>query len=125
MHVPVMVLVASLLHQHCCVWSSRATPCNSMAHCQEYNLHLIMQHASCHACLLIINISETSANSPLFRSRKKPETVDAGQVGWRDTHIRIEGPAVAEFQREFLRSWEASKGKPVAVSPDFWPPTRP
>jgi hypothetical protein len=41
----------------CCVWSSRATPCNSMAHCQEYNLHLIMQHARCHACLLIISIS--------------------------------------------------------------------
>jgi hypothetical protein len=36
-----------------CVRSSRETPCNSMAHCQEYNLHLIMQHASCHACLLI------------------------------------------------------------------------
>jgi hypothetical protein len=44
----------------CCVWSSRATPCNSMDHCQEYNLHPIMQHASCHACLLIISISEAS-----------------------------------------------------------------
>jgi hypothetical protein len=57
-----MVLVASLPNQHClcCVWSSSATPCNSMAGCQEYNLQHIMQHARCHACLLIINISETS-----------------------------------------------------------------
>jgi hypothetical protein len=44
----------------CCVWSSRATPCNSMDHCQENNLHPIMQHARCHACLLIISISEAS-----------------------------------------------------------------
>jgi hypothetical protein len=57
-----MVLVASLPNQHCLrfVWSSRATPRNSMADCQEYNLQHIMQQASCHACLLIINISEAS-----------------------------------------------------------------
>lgn len=33
------------------------------------------------------------------------------KLGWRDTHIRVEGPAVADFQREFLRNWEEAKGK--------------
>lgn len=42
------------------------------------------------------------------------------QLGWRDTHIRVEGPAVAEFQREFLRSWEIGKGR-VQVSAEYWP----
>jgi len=52
-----------------------------------------------------INISETYANSSLFRSRKKPEQVDSDQVGWRDTHIRIEGPAVAALQYAFIDNW--------------------
>jgi hypothetical protein len=66
MSVLAMVLVASLPNQHClrCVWSSRGSPCNSMADCQEYNLQHIMQHASCHACVLVISIScGTSCNS--------------------------------------------------------------
>jgi len=48
----------------------------------------------------------------------------ARQLGWRDTHIQVEGPAVAEFQREFLRSWESGKG-PIQVSPDYWPANPP
>ena len=52
-----------------------------------------------------INISETYANSSLFRSRKKPATVDKDEVGWRDTHIRIEGPAVAALQYAFVDNW--------------------
>lgn len=52
-----------------------------------------------------INISETYANSSLFRSRKKPEAVDSREVGWRDTHIRIEGPAVAALQYAFIDNW--------------------
>ncbi|QOY95974.1 cardiolipin synthase [Massilia sp. UMI-21] len=52
-----------------------------------------------------INISETYANSSLFRSRQKAETADSRQVGWRDTHIRIEGPAVAALQYAFIDNW--------------------
>jgi cardiolipin synthase len=52
-----------------------------------------------------INISETYANSSLFRSRKKPHQVDSDEVGWRDTHIRIEGPAVAALQYAFIDNW--------------------
>ncbi|MFC0252665.1 cardiolipin synthase [Massilia consociata] len=52
-----------------------------------------------------INISESYANSSLFRSRKKPDTVKEEEVGWRDTHIRIEGPAVAALQYAFIDNW--------------------
>ncbi len=52
-----------------------------------------------------INISETYANSSLFRSRKKPSSVNSDDVGWRDTHIRIEGPAVAALQYAFIDNW--------------------
>ncbi len=48
-----------------------------------------------------VNISSSYANSSLFRSkgRHKPN------VGWRDTHIKIEGPAVAALQWAFLDTW--------------------
>jgi cardiolipin synthase len=48
-----------------------------------------------------LNISANYANSSLFRSRAKLNA----QVGWRDTHIRIEGPAVAALQWAFLNNW--------------------
>lgn len=48
-----------------------------------------------------VNISSTYSSRSLFRSKSKP----TGDVGWRDTHIKIEGPAVAELQRAFLSNW--------------------
>jgi cardiolipin synthase len=40
---------------------------------------------------------------------------------WRDTHIRIEGPAVREFQRIFLETWKEKGGD--QGSPDrYFPP---
>ncbi len=52
-----------------------------------------------------INISSTYANSSFFRSSRKPETTDEKKVGWRDTHIKIEGPAVASLQWSFVNNW--------------------
>ncbi|OGW05592.1 MAG: cardiolipin synthase [Nitrospinae bacterium RIFCSPLOWO2_01_FULL_39_10] len=34
-----------------------------------------------------------------------------GGKGWRDTHIKIEGPAVRELQRLFLSTWKKSAGE--------------
>ena len=45
----------------------------------------------------------------------------ATQAGWRDTHIKVEGPAVASFQRAFLDAWEAGKGE-IDLSGDYFPP---
>jgi cardiolipin synthase len=57
-----------------------------------------------------INISSTYANSSLFRSRKRPDNVDGSKVGWRDTHVRIEGPAVAPLQYSFVNQWIQQEG---------------
>jgi cardiolipin synthase len=43
---------------------------------------------------------------------------------WRDTHVQIEGPAVAEFQRLFLDMWKRQKGSPLA-SRNYFPPLQP
>lgn len=52
-----------------------------------------------------INISEVYSSSP--RKRKKHTTAP---IRWRDTDIRIEGPAVAELQKLFLDTWHKQKG---------------
>lgn len=52
-----------------------------------------------------INISSTYANSSFFRSRRTPADVDNKKVGWRDTHIKVEGPAVAALQWAFVNNW--------------------
>ena len=52
-----------------------------------------------------INISATYANSSFFRSKRKPASTDSKQVGWRDTHIKVEGPAVAALQWSFIDNW--------------------
>jgi cardiolipin synthase len=57
-----------------------------------------------------INISSTYANSSLFRSHKKPDEVDGKKVGWRDTHVQIEGPAVAPLQWSFINLWVQQEG---------------
>ena len=35
-------------------------------------------------------------------------------AGWRDTHLMIEGPVVAEFQKLYLATWEKQKGAALA-----------
>lgn len=35
------------------------------------------------------------------------------QAGWRDTHVRVEGPAVAELQRLFMRHWQRFAREPM------------
>jgi cardiolipin synthase len=52
-----------------------------------------------------INISATYANSSLFRSKQRAQGADGSKVGWRDTHIKIEGPAVATLQWAFINNW--------------------
>ena len=39
---------------------------------------------------------------------------------WRDTHLQIEGPVVAEFQKLFLDTWTRQQGEPLAPR-NFFP----
>ena len=66
-----------------------------------------------------VNISSTYANSSLFRSKDRRDT----KVGWRDTHIKIEGPAVAALQWIFLATWMGEKSPDLSDS-DFFPPLK-
>ena len=55
-----------------------------------------------------INISSVySSGSFSPASKRRPD----GSPPWRDTHVRVEGPVVAEFQKLFLGTWEKQKGE--------------
>jgi cardiolipin synthase A/B len=64
-----------------------------------------------------VNISSTYATSSLFRSKARRNA----KVGWRDTHIKVEGPAVAALQMAFLDTW-ASQNSPDLPESNFFPP---
>ncbi len=60
-----------------------------------------------------VNISDTYSSAPVGkRARKKRDLARNPTVGWRDTHIQIEGPVVAEFQKLFMDTWARQKGAP-------------
>jgi cardiolipin synthase len=50
-----------------------------------------------------VNISEVYSSRPSFGQGSQ-------SLPWRDTHVQIEGPAVAEFQKLFLDTWKRQKG---------------
>lgn len=62
-----------------------------------------------------INISDTYSSAPSGRHRSAPD----GTTGWRDTHIQIEGPVVAEFQKLFMGTWAKQKADPLAAAHYF------
>jgi cardiolipin synthase len=65
-----------------------------------------------------VNISGVySSGSSALQSKDKPGASPA----WRDTHLQVQGPVVAEFQKLFLATWEAQKGEAMAQR-NFFPP---
>lgn len=58
-----------------------------------------------------INISGVYSSGS-FRPKSRPRP--AGSPAWRDTHMRVEGPVVREFQKLFLGTWAKQKGKTLA-----------
>jgi cardiolipin synthase len=57
-----------------------------------------------------INIDDVYSSSSAAVLRKSP--ADEKESGWRDMHVRIEGPVVAEFQKLFLEHWQSQQGEP-------------
>lgn len=49
---------------------------------------------------------------------------DANSAPWRDTHIRIEGPAVSEIERVMEAGWQEQHAPPLEAR-DFFPRTTP
>jgi cardiolipin synthase A/B len=65
-----------------------------------------------------INISRVySAGSASARRADAPREPSEDGAGWRDTHIRVEGPVVSQLQRLFLGSWAAQDcGSPAQAN---------
>jgi cardiolipin synthase A/B len=54
-----------------------------------------------------VNISDSYSSAPSGKQAsgaKRPQGTEDDE-GWRDTHVQVEGPVVAEFQRLFLDTW--------------------
>lgn len=60
-----------------------------------------------------VNISNSYSSAPSGRLSRKKQAMPGRATGWRDTHIRIEGPVVAEFQKLFMGSWARQNGGPL------------
>lgn len=58
-----------------------------------------------------INISESYSSGPSTKSARK---AGVNALGWRDTHLQIEGSVVAQFQKLFMDTWTKQKGRPLA-----------
>lgn len=58
-----------------------------------------------------INISSVYSGSSSPGPRVARSSKD---LPWRDTHLRIEGPVVAEFQRLFIETWRKQRAAPLA-----------
>lgn len=62
-----------------------------------------------------VNISQVYSASPSLHAAD-----ESFQEPWHDTHIQIEGPAVAEFQKLFLETWEEQNG-PELEQKNYFP----
>jgi cardiolipin synthase A/B len=72
-----------------------------------------------------INIAKVYSSAPMGRRvwRRRGKTPDISS-GWRDTHLQIEGPVVAQFQKMFIDTWERQQGEPLPAR-NFFPELRP
>jgi len=64
-----------------------------------------------------INISSVYSSSSFGRSK-----VAKNKQPWRDTHLRMEGPVVGEFQKLFMDTWSHQKGDILAAK-NYFPDT--
>ncbi|MCD0504022.1 phospholipase D-like domain-containing protein [Bordetella petrii] len=58
--------------------------------------------------------------SSVYSSGSRPAKNAGEAQPWRDTHIRIAGPAVAELERVILKGWASQKGPPMTPR-EFFP----
>ncbi|MBA3697030.1 MAG: cardiolipin synthase [Methylotenera sp.] len=66
-----------------------------------------------------INISSVYSRGSF--SKKSPESDSKkNAIPWRDTHVRISGPIVSEFQKLFMANWTGQRGDPLA-SRNYFP----
>lgn len=95
-------------------------PVNPLETRKEWNVNL-----RDHRKLLIVDghvaftggINISSVYSSGFSGKKRSTNDD---VKWRDTHLRLAGPVVSEFQKIFITTWNDQQGKPL-VNSNYFP----
>jgi cardiolipin synthase len=71
-----------------------------------------------------VNISRVYGKSAMLASSRRQTPPNPKEAAWRDTHMQIEGPAVAEFQKLFLDTWRRKTGREPAAAHYFPPQQR-
>ncbi len=66
-----------------------------------------------------VNISGVYSSSSYPGEHRQKNVNEA----WRDTHVQLEGPAVADFQKLFLKTWARQKG-PELPERNYFPPLK-
>lgn len=61
-----------------------------------------------------INISSVYSSGSFKKSKSSKDSQP-----WRDTHLRMAGPVVSEFQKLFMATWSQQKGDPLAAKNYF------
>lgn len=67
-----------------------------------------------------INISGVYSTGSFGSKRKKADTNNDANKGWRDTHVQINGPGAVEFQRLFVDTWAKQCG-PAVTERNYFP----
>ncbi len=65
-----------------------------------------------------INISSVYSSGSFGRSSKTSKVNNQG-IPWRDTHLKLAGPVIAEFQKMFVATWAQQKGDALALKEYF------
>lgn len=67
-----------------------------------------------------INISSVYSRGSFSGSKSDSKNIKMKDIPWRDTHVRISGPIVSEFQKMFITTWASQKG-PLLVDRNYYP----
>jgi cardiolipin synthase A/B len=72
-----------------------------------------------------VNISKVYGKSSILgsRNRRTEPPKDPKQAAWRDTHMQIEGPVVADFQKLFVDTWQRKSDQPLPGA-QYFPPLK-
>ena len=76
-----------------------------------------------HRKLLVVDASVTIVGgvniSEVYENRRDPSdpTNNPNELPWRDTDVRIDGPATVEFERAFMSTWHRQKGVAIPEPP--------
>lgn len=67
-----------------------------------------------------INISSVYSSGSFGQGSSSKSKSTKDKQPWRDTHLRMAGPVVSEFQKLFMATWSQQKGESLAAR-DYFP----